>query len=88
MTAAICERARIKLSSQNAKYLILCSRKPAFTLRVLPSISFSLLVEFIYFKRGNPLLVHHPNADSTVFHQQVVKSSMLKTFHQGTKVTM
>lgn len=24
-TAAICERARIKLSSQNAKYLILCS---------------------------------------------------------------
>lgn len=43
-------------------------------------VSFSLLVEFIHLRRGNPLA-------PTSFRKEVVKSCVLETFHQGAQVT-
>lgn len=56
--------AEIEFSSLNAGYLSLVLLKPVSTAPVLPSISLSLLVQFMYFKWENPLLQRRSNAET------------------------
>lgn len=43
---------------------LLSSLETSFPSATSPSLSFCLIVEFIYFKWGNLLQLHHSNADT------------------------